>query len=167
MEHSKTVRLKVAKWYAKNMLVIEPGYNAHFDWKNKDDPNECLMTLTCFDDYPYPPYRRTKEDLESYLVRKFGSMILEDKRKSPWLKLSSASKGLPLTHPIVLKDKKDYPSLNDNFDEEYFLPLTKEQLIEANASISSSADTRLKANHIKKTSGYESDMYNLRMGTWR
>ena len=167
-EYSKTVKLKIAKWYAKNMLQIEHGYNAHFDWKNKDDPNECTMTLTCFDDYPYPPFRRNKEELESYLIRKFGSMIIEDKRRSPWLDLTSASKGLPLTHPIVLKDKKDYPSQQDNFDEEYLLPLTRKQLIEANSTLAdlSDSDNRLKANHIKKRSGYESDIYNLRMGTW-
>lgn len=152
------------------MLQIEQGYNAHFDWKNKDEPNECTMTLTCFDDYPYPPYRRTKDDLESYLVRKFGAMIIEDKRKSPWLDLSSASKGLPLTHPIVLKDKKDYPSLNSSFKEEYYLPLTKSQLLEANSTFISFPDQgseRIKPDHIKKRSSYESDIYRLRMGIWR
>lgn len=147
------------------MLTIEHGYNAHFDWKNKSDPNECTMTLTCFDDYPYPPYRRTKDDLESYLVRKFGSMIMEDRRRPSTLRLESASHGIPLTHPILLKDKKDYPSLQDNFDEEYYLPLTKGQLREANSTLSKGI--RITADNIKKISGYESDMYNLRMGTWR
>ena len=169
-EHSKTVRLKIAKWYAKNMLQIEQGYNAHFDWKNKDDPNECTMTLTCFDDYPYPPFRRTKDDLESYIVRKFGSMILEDKRKPMKLDLCAASKGIPLTHPILKQDKKDYPSLQDNFDEEYYLPLSQAQLLEANSTLLhdlSVKGKRLKAEHIKKSSGYESDIHYLRMGTWR
>lgn len=164
-EYSKTVRLRIGKWYAKNMLQIEQGYNAHFDWKNKDEPNECTMTLTCFDDYPYPPYRRNKDDLESYLIRKFGSMIIEDKRKPRSLDVRAASKGLPLTHPIVLNDKKDYPSLNSNFSEEYYLPLTKGQLIESNATLGST-DNRLKVNHIKKHSGYESDTYYMRMGVW-
>lgn len=149
------------------MLQIEAGYNAHFDWKEKDEPNTCTMTLTCFDDYPYPPYRRTREDLESYLIRKFGSMIIEDKRKPGCLDLRTASKGLPLSHPIVLKDKKDYPSLNSNYEEEYYLPLTRDQLLEANSTLNMLTNgKRLKAEFVKKRSGYESDMYNLRMGTW-
>ena len=164
-EYSKTVRLRISKWYAKNLLQIEPGFNVHLEKWNKPLDNECTMTITCFDDYPFPKYRKTKEDLESYLVRKFGSMILEDKRKPRNIDLSSASKGIPLTHPVLKHDKKDFPSYQDNFDEEYFLPLTKKQLLEANGTLASVG--RIRADHIKKTSGYESDIYKLRIGTWR
>lgn len=163
-EYSKTVRIKIAKWYAKNLLTIEPGFNVHLEKWNKAN-NECTMTVTCFDDYPFPKYRKTKEDLESYLIRKFGSMIIEDRRRGRNLDPSAASKGIPLKHPSVIKDKKDYPSLQDNFKEEYYLPLTKIQMLEANGTLDEI--NRLKADHIKKTSGYESDIYNLRMGIWR
>lgn len=163
-EHSKTVRLKIAKWYAKNLLTIESGFNAHLEKWNKEN-NECIMTLTCFDDYPFPKMRKTKEDLESYLVRKFGSMIIEDKRKPSNMDLSTSSKGIPLTHPILKADKKDYPSFADNFKEEYYLPLTKKQMLEANGTLTPAS--RLKADHIKKHSSYESDIYNLRIGIWR
>jgi hypothetical protein len=162
-EHSISVRLKIAKWYAKNLLVIEPGFNAHLEKWNKED-NECTATFTCFDDYPYPLYRRTKEQLEEYVIRRFGSMIIESRRKPSKLVLSSASKGIPLKHPLVLKDKKDYPSMQDNFSEEYILPLTRLQLTEANSLLGSGY--RIKPDNIKKTSGYESDVYNLRMGKW-
>ena len=163
-EHSITVRLRIAKWYAKNLLVIEPGFNAHLGGWNDED-NECTATFTCFDSYPYPPYRRTKEDLEEYVVRRFGSMIIESKRRGRNLDLSSASKGVPLKHPLVLMDKKDYPSLQDNFSEEYILPLTKVQLIEANSLLKKGR--RIRPDNIKKTSGYESDVYNVRMGKWQ
>lgn len=163
-EHSITVRLKIAKWYAKNLLVIEPGFNAHLELWNRED-NECTATFTCFDDYPYPLYRRTKEQLEEYVVRRFGSMIIEGKRKSRQLALSSASKGVPLKHPIVLMDKKDYPSLQDNFREEYLLPLSKMQLSEANSLLKSGR--RIRPDSVKKTSGYESDVYNVRIGKWQ
>ena len=169
-EHSKTVRIKIGKWYAKNMLQIEPGFNVHIAFDKKcPQQNEANMTITCFDDYPYPPYRRTKEDLESYLVRKFGSMILEDRRRARSLELSSASKGIPLTHPIVKQDKKDYPSMAENFKEEYYLPLSRVQLQEANSTLwlNRYEPNRIKADHIKKTSGYESDVYKVRMGKWQ
>jgi hypothetical protein len=162
-EHSITVRLKIAKWYAKNLLVIEPGFNAHLEKWNKED-NECTATFTCFDDYPYPLYRRTKEQLEEYVIRRFGSMIIEDRRKPSKLVLSSASKGIPLKHPLVLIDKNDYPSYQDNFSEEYILPLTKIQLREANSLLKKGR--RITPEEIKKTSGYESDIYRVRMGKW-
>ena len=165
-EHSITVRLRIAKWYAKNLLVIEPGFNAHLEKWNKED-NECTATFTCFDDYPYPLYRRTKEELEEYVVRRFGSMIIEGKRRSRQLALTAASKGVPLKHPIVLMDKKDYPSLQDNFREEYLLPLSKMQLIEANGTLVQTKGMRIKPDNIKKTSGYESDVYNVRIGKWQ
>ena len=168
-EHSITVRLRIAKWYAKNLLVIEPGFNAHLGGWNRED-NECTATFTCFDNYPYPPYRRTKEDLEEYVVRRFGSMIIESKRRGRNLDLSSASKGVPLKHPLVLMDKKDYPSMQDNFSEEYLLPLTKEQLIEANSVLVDDNNIygrRIKADKIKKTSGYESDIHMVRIGKWQ
>lgn len=162
-EISKTVRLKIAQWYAKNLLVIEPGYNVHLEKWNKEK-NECTATFTCFIDYPMPQFRKTKEDLEEYIVRRFGSMIIEDKRKPMQIDLSAASKGIPLTHPILKEDKKDYPSYADNFKEEYCLPLTKAQLLEANSMLETGS--RIKSDNIKKRSGYESDIYNLRMGKW-
>lgn len=163
-EISKTVRLRIAQWYAKNLLIIEPGYNVHLEKWNKER-NECTATFTCFSDYPIAKFRKTKEDLEEYIVRRFGSMILEDKRKPSNLDPSVASKGIPLTHPLLKQDKKDYPSFADNFSEEYTLPLTRIQLIEANSLLSKGMG--IKADNIKKTSGYESDVYNLRMGVWR
>jgi hypothetical protein len=163
-EYSKTVRVRIGKWYAKNLLTIDPGFNVHLEKWNKEQ-NECTLTMTCFDDYPFPKYRKNKDDLELYLVKKFGSMIVEDKRKPVQLDLSAASKGIPLKHPLVLVDKKDYPSLQDNFSEEYFLPLTKKQLREANGTLPRSM--RIKPDNVKKTSGYESDVYNVRIGTWR
>lgn len=165
-EQSKTVRLRIGKWYAKNLLHIDAGFNAEFSKWNVEG-NECTVTFTCFDDYPDSRFRRTKEDLEEWVIKRFGSMILEDKRKPRSLDLSAAAKGLPLTHPIVKKDRKDFPSLQTNFDEEYYLPLTKEQLIEANSTLAASTGTRIKPDNVKKTYGYESDVYNLRMGTWR
>jgi len=164
-EHSITVRLKIAKWYAKNLLVIEPGFNAHLEKWNAEN-NECTATFTCFDDYPYPLYRRTKEQLEEYVVRRFGSMIIESRRKPVKLDLQSASKGIPLKHPLVLIDKKDYPSLQDNFKEEYYLPLSKAQLTEANSMLGEKSN-RIIPDHIKKRSGYESDTRMVRIGKWQ
>lgn len=149
------------------MLQVESGFNAHFEWPENFPDNECLMTLTCFDDYPYAPLRKDRDDLESYIVRKFGSMIVEGRRKPSKLELSSASKGIPLSHPILKQDKKDYPSFQDNFREEYLLPLTKEQLLEANSTLNEKSATKIKVDNIKKRSGYESDIYNLRVGVWR
>lgn len=164
-EHSKTVRLRIAKWYAKNLLKIEPGFNVHLAFDSKiPEQNECTATFTCFDDYPYFPYRKTKEDLEEYIVRRFGSMILEDRKRSRLLDLSSASKGVPLKHPIARLDKKDYPSYSDNYKEEYILDLTKEQLLEANGTL---GRARLKVDKVKPTSSYESDIYKLRIGKWQ
>ena len=163
VELSKTVRLKISKWYAMNLLVIEKGFNAHFE-KWNEEGNECDMTLTCFDDYPHPSFRKTKEDLESYLIRKFGSMIVEDKRRSRLFSLTQASKGIPLKHPIVKKDKKDYPSFSDNYASEYILELTKQQLMEANSTLQK--DERIKADRIKPTSSYDSDIYQVCIGEW-
>jgi hypothetical protein len=163
-EISKTVRLRIAQWYAKNLLVIEPGYNVHLEKWNKEK-NECTATFTCFSDYPITNFRKTKEDLEEYIVRRFGAMILEDKRKPSNLSTAAASKGVPLTHPLLKQDKKDYPSFSDNYSEEYILPLTKAQLREANGTLPRTM--RIKTDNIKKTSGYESDIYNLRMGKWQ
>ena len=136
----------------------------HLEKWNKEK-NECTATITCFDDYPFPTYRKTREELEEYVIKKFGSMILQDKRKPSNLDTAAACKGLPLQHPLVKQDKKDYPSYQDNFSEEYVLPLTRKQLIEANSTLTS--DKRIKADSIKKISGYESDIYKLRMGKWQ
>lgn len=147
------------------MLQIEPGFNVHLAFDKKcQEGNEAILTITCFDDYPFPQYRKTKDDLESYVVRKFGSMILQDRRKPSNLDLSSSCKGIPLKHPMARKDRKEFPSYQDNFNEEYYLPLTKEQLREANSTLVT--NQRILPDHIKKISGYESDMYVLRMGKW-
>jgi hypothetical protein len=167
-EHSLTVRLRIGKWYAKNLLVIEPGFNAHLERWNSED-NECTATFTCFDDYPYPPYRRNKEQLEEYVVRRFGSMIIEGKRRSRQLALSSASKGIPLTHPIVKKDKKDYPSLSDSYKDSYLLHLSKQDLQNANANLIFLRDSsaRIRPEKIKPTSSYTSDDFQIRVGKWQ
>jgi hypothetical protein len=165
-EHSKTVRLKVAKWYVKNLLKIEQGFNVHFEWPKGFPDNECLMTMTCFSDYPMPQFRKTKDDLESYLVRKFGNMIIEDGRKPRNMDLSAASKGIPLKHPLLKQDKKDYPSYSDSFKEEYELELTKQELLEANSTFKTQ-DMRLRADKVKQIAGYESDIYRLRIGKWQ
>ena len=164
-ELSKTVRLRIGMWYAKNMLQLEQGYNAEFSHWDKQN-NECTMTITCFDDYPDPRFRKNKDDLQSYLVRKFGSMIIKDARKPSALQLTMAAKGLPLTHPLLKQDKKDYPSFQDNFKEEYILDLTKAQMREANSTLNNN-EGRLKPEKIKQTSDYVSDIYQLRMGIWR
>ena len=91
-EISKTVRLRIAQWYAKNLLVIEPGYNVHLEKWNKEK-NECTATFTCFSDYPITNLRKTKEDLEEYIVRRFGAMIMQDKRKPSNLDTAACPQG--------------------------------------------------------------------------
>jgi len=90
-------------------------------------------------------------------------MIIEDKRKPRQIDLSASSKELPLTHPHVRADKKDYPSLQDSFDEEYMLDMTKEQLLEANSTLGRG---RLKPDTYIATSSYTADGCRLRMGKW-
>lgn len=166
-EQSKTVRLRIGMWYAKNLLKLDAGYNAEFAHWNADK-NECTVTFTCFDDYPDPRFRRNKEELEEWVIRRFGSMIIEDKRRPRNLDLSAASKGIPLGHPMIKEDKKDFPSFADNYKEDYILELTKKQLEEANSTLMNRVhSSRLKYEKVKPTSSYKSDIYQLRMGTWR
>lgn len=122
------------------------------------------MTLTCFDDYPDSRYRHNKDDLFEYLIKKFGNMIIDDLRKPRNLELSQAARGMPLRHPLIKKDKRDNPSLVDSFKEEYILSLTKNQLQEANSTLDK--DNRLRADKVKPTSSYLSDLYELRVGIW-
>lgn len=163
-EQSKTVRLRIGKWYAKNLLALDAGYNAEFSHWNEEN-NECTVTFTCFDEYPDPRFRHTKDELEEWIVRRFGAMILEDRRKPTKLDLSAASKGIPLAHPIIKHDKKDYPSLADSFKEEYIISLTKAQLQEANSTLLPKSN-RLRADKVKPTDSYASDIYQLRVGIW-
>lgn len=162
-ELSKTVRLKIGKWYAKNLLTLDAGYNAEFSHWNAED-NECTVAFTCFDDYPDPRFRHNKDDLETWIIRRFGAMILEDKRKPRNIDLSAASRGMPLRHPLIKKDKRDNPSMADSFKEEYTLSLTKDQLREANSTLVK--NNRLRADKVKQSSGYASDIYQLRIGVW-
>ena len=52
----------------------------------------------------------------------------------------------------------------DSFKEEYTLDLTKAQLQEANSTLVN--NNRLRADKVKQTSSYASDIYQLRMGIW-
>ncbi len=162
-EQSKTVRLRIAKWYCKNLLTLDAGYNAEFtNWN--DEGNEVTATFTCFDDYPDPRFRHNKDELQQWVIKRFGSMIIEDRRKARHLNLSAASRGIPLNHPFIKKDKRSNPSMADSFRDEYILSLTKPQLQEANSTLPK--DNRLRADKVKQTSGYESDLYQLRVGIW-
>lgn len=163
-EYSKTVRLRIGKWYAKNLLALDAGYNAEFSHWNAEQ-NECTVTFTCFDDYPDPRFRHNKDDLLEWVIKRFGSMILEDQRKPRQMDLSAASRGMPLSHPLIKNDKRSNPSMADSFKEEYTLSLTKDQLQEANSTLVK--NNRLRADRVKPTSSYTSDIYQLRMGVWR
>jgi hypothetical protein len=145
------------------LLTLDAGYNAEFSNWNPDG-NECTCTFTCFDDYPDPRFRHNKDELFEWVIKRFGAMILEDKRKPRHMDLSAAARGMPLRHPLIKKDKRDNPSMADSFREEYILEMTKKQLEEANSTLVHS--TRLIADKVKPTSSYASDIYQLRMGIW-
>lgn len=162
-KYVKTVRLKISRYYIAHLYTPEKGYDVDFfDW----DPTgkECTAVFRCSDDYIDRRQNHSKEDLEEYVIKKFGANIIKDKTPN---KLNVKDNFLINTVVENNPALKLLPaSTRTSYKSHYDLDLTKVELQNANFHLKE-LDKSLRDTAIKpfKTKG-NGDINTVRIGTW-
>jgi hypothetical protein len=166
--YTKTVKLTNIP-YIKKHLDLEQGFNADFIFNY--DTGECTAIFQCSDEIADPRLRKTKEDLEFMIIRKFGAFILKDNMYKPRnFDPSQTKNNTPITNPLLNTMKAD--SYKDHYD----IKVDKTGLQDINSSLLFMSSlhkdlkylkhSKLKPFKIKQNSSYASDDYTLRIGQW-
>lgn len=157
-------RLRINKWYAKNLLKIRVGFNAHLTNWNKEG-TECDAIFYCFDEFDRKQWNRTKEDLEEYVISHFGANIISDNIQT---KLDF-SQGKPFNTPVetnpFLKAFME-PSARDNYKSSYDIEITKQQLEGINADVRQFYPAEYKDKKVTPIRELANGNYKLRIGQW-
>lgn len=134
----------------RNYIAQEIGYNVDFQFDYNID--EVRATFSCSDDYADPRLCHNADDLESYIIRRYGAFILKEGIPNPKnFSMDMKKIGEAITNPLLNK--------RDNYNDEYTKVVSHEEW------------ERLKVlgiRHEKRltTSSYTKDAYEYRMGIW-
>lgn len=150
MMYTKTVTMCKAR-HIRKYITQEIGYNVDFTFDyNKD---EVTATFTCSDDYADPHICHNREDLEEYIIRRYGAFLLKQNLSTPKNFAMDMKKiGEALTNPM-LKGR-------DNYQDEY----TK---IVSNEEYRRLRELGFKYEKELKTSSYTKNVYEYRIGLWQ
>src|SRR5215831_3542227 len=80
MMYVRNVILCRAK-HLRNYIKQEIGYNAEFQFNYDNDT--VRATFTCSDDYADTNITHNDDDLEAYIIRKYGAFIVKENQAIP------------------------------------------------------------------------------------
>ncbi|HYK46579.1 MAG TPA: hypothetical protein VEV83_15490 [Parafilimonas sp.] len=156
------VRLKINRFYVAQAFNPVKGYDVEFyDWNYNG--TECTASFVCSDDYSNPIERHTKEDMEEYVISKFGANIIKDWSAREDKNL--AGNNTPINNPLLDRYRKD------TYKSYYDLLVSKEQLEETSRALSHVLPALKGVRHISpfkvvSNSSYKPDNYVVRIGQW-
>jgi len=151
MMYSRTVTMCKAR-HLRNYISQEIGYNVDFTFNYDND--EVRATFTCSDDYADPRLNHNSEDLEAYIIRRYGAFLVKENLSKPSNFAMDMKKiGEVLTNPALQK--------RDNYQDEYEKIIGNDAWLEIKKAIPGiTFDERI------PTSSYTKDAYKIRMGLW-
>ena len=144
----------------------EPGYNVDFTFDYTNDVVKA--TFLCCDDFADPRINHTAEDLEIYIIKKYGAFIISDELHRPTNYDYTQKKVGELAGNPLLRQSG---SKQDSYNEIYSKILLKNEFQQLQrdwinfATPFKMQDTRIKPT-IKPTSTYLSDLYKIDIGLW-
>jgi hypothetical protein len=151
MMYSRTVTMCKAR-HLRNYISQEIGYNVDFQFDY--DKDEVRATFSCSDDYADIRICHNADDLEAYIIRRYGAFLIKE--------------GIPNPKNFSMDMKKicevlTNPQLNnrDNYQEEYPKILSSEEWTQLKADCPN-IDFE---NRIQNAS-YKKDEYQIRLGLW-
>lgn len=155
MMYSRTVTMCKAR-HLRKYTAQEIGYNVDFQFDyNKD---EVRATFSCSDDYADITLCHNGDDLEEYIIRRYGAFIIKEDIPNPKnFNISMKKVAEILTNPIL----RQSGSHRDSYKEEYDKLLSKQQWLQLKADcLGIDYDVSI------SPTGYESDLYKIRLGLW-
>jgi hypothetical protein len=128
------------------------GYNVDFTFDY--DKDEVRATFTCSDDFADPTLRHNNEDLEEYIIKRYGAFLIKENQPRP----KNFSMDMKKVCEVLTN-----PQLNkrDNYQEEYPKILSNEEWTQLKVDC---PDIDFE-NRIQNAS-YKKDEYQIRLGLW-
>lgn len=137
--------------HLRSYIAQEIGYNVDFTFDY--DKDEVTATFTCSDDFADPNLRHNSEDLETYIIRRYGAFLLRENLSTPKNFAMDMKKiGEATTNPLLNK--------RDDYQDEY----TK---VVANEEWQQLRELGFKHEKELKTSSYTKPAYEYRIGIWQ
>jgi hypothetical protein len=138
--------------HIRNYIAQQIGYNVDFQFDYEKD--EVRATFSCSDDYADPNLCHNADDLEEYIIRRYGAFLIKE--------------GIPNPKNYAMDMKKiaevlTNPKLNkrDNYQDEYPKILTSEEW----TKLKQDCPEMEFENRIQNAS-YKKDEYQIRLGIW-
>ena len=150
MMYSRTVTMCKAR-HLRKYITQEIGYNVDFTFDY--DKDEVQATFTCSDDFADPSLRHNKEDLEEYIIKRYGAFLVkEDQPKPSNFAMDMKKIGEAITNPLL--------NQRDNYQDSYVKTVSSDEWEQLKA---------LGYNYEKRitNSSYKKDNYEYRMGLWQ
>ena len=140
--------------HLRNYIKQDIGYDAEFQFDY--DKDEVRATFTCSDDYADPNYRHTDEELETYIIKKYGAFLVKENLPKPLNFMMDMKKiGEILTNPDLQGSHKT------SYQDEY------EQIIDKPEWIQLRMDkVGISPEDTVTRPGYKPDAVRIRFGVW-
>jgi len=138
--------------HLRNYIAQEIGYNVDFCFDY--DSDEVTATFSCSDDYANPTLCHNADDLEEYIIRRYGAFLIKENQPRPKNYAMDMKKiGEVLTNPQLNK--------RDNYQDYYFKQLEKPDWQQLKMQIPDIAYEDRILN-----SSWEPEKYRIRFGVW-
>ena len=147
--YTKTVTLCRAR-HIRKYIAQEIGYNVDFQFDYNAD--EVRATFSCSDDYADLRLCHNGDDLESYIIRRYGAFLIKENLPKPKNFAMDMKKiGEATTNPMLKQ--------RDNYQDDYTKIVASEEW-ERLKTLGMRYEKRL------TTSSYTKDAYEYRIGIW-
>ena len=147
--YTKTVTLCRAR-HIRKYIAQEIGYNVEFQFDYNTD--EVRAVFSCSDDFAQPELRHNADDLEEYIIRRYGAFLVKENLSTPKNFMLDMKKiGEATTNPLLNK--------RDNYQDDY-TKIVASQEWELLKALGYRYEKRL------TTSSYTKDAYEYRIGIW-
>lgn len=151
MMYSRTVTMCKAR-HLRNYIAQEIGYNVDFQFDYNID--EVRATFSCSDDYAEPTLCHNAEDLEEYIIRRYGAFLIKEGIPNPKnFSMDMKKIGEILTNPKLNK--------RDNYQDEYEKVIDKPDWLQIKQDIPD-----IKPEKTVTRPEWKPDGYKVRFGVW-
>jgi len=154
--YTRTVTLCKAR-HLRNYIAQEVGYNVDFTFDY--DKDEVKATFTCSDDFADPHIRHNREDLETYIIKRYGAFLVKEDQPKPNNFAMDMKKICEiLTNPNLQASQKD------SYQVEYEKILDKSDYLQLKKDIPNLPP--LHAEDVIIRPDWQPNAYRIRLGLW-
>lgn len=151
MMYSRTVTMCKAR-HLRNYIAQEIGYNVDFCFDY--DKDEVRATFSCSDDYADIRLCHNADDLEEYIVKRYGAFIIKEDIPNP----KNYSMDMKKIGEVLTNPKLNH---RDNYQEEYEKIIDKPDWTNLKQDIPG-----IKAEETVIRPEWKPDGYRVRFGVW-